>query len=148
MFFNKKKNADLDALMSATENLRNFFEAKLGDGWHFDIDKAFPCRLSVNAEDCGSGWHPAVLIVPKDQILQEEFRLNENGLSTSEGPRMAVFYGCDSGGKAPYTFFLHDIQATASPFNALKWMVAVPNDPMVESKSIAKVLTHFESFLR
>lgn len=148
MLFNKKKKENLDALISATENMRNYFQSQLGDGWHTDIDRAYPCKLGVDAEDCSRGWHPAVLMIPKNQSLLEQFQTNEVGLSDAEGPNMAVFYGCDSGGKAPYTFFLHDIQASAAPFKALGWMVAVAIDPQVGEKSVAKAIKHFERFMQ
>jgi hypothetical protein len=148
LFFNRKRNNQNDALLQVTEQIRQSLQRELGSNWYLDVERAYPCRL-VAEEGCEQVFHPAVVIIPREQILKPEYHMSPQGHSQKKGPTAAVFYGHHSNDIGITNFFLHTVNADASktPYFGYKAMVTVSSDPFILETSVNRIRDHFKEFL-
>jgi hypothetical protein len=146
MFGRKKSNRE-DALVAVTHQISEALRQKLGDGWHFSLDRAFPCQ--AEPDSCSVGHHPAVCLIPMSGILKAEYQMDDTGQSAKRGPNMAVLYGHHSDELGLTNFFVHDIQdrASANPFLAYKSLVGNSSYPLILDRTIEKIRAHFADYL-
>lgn len=145
--FGRKKSSREEALVAVTQQISEALRQKLGDGWHFSLDRAFPCQ--AEPDSCSIGHHPAVCLIPMSAILKVEFQMQHTGEGESRGPNMAVLYGHHSDELGVTNFFVHDIhdRASRNPFLGFKSLVGHSSDPQILERTVAKVREHFADYL-
>ena len=146
MFGRKKVNRE-EALIAATQEMSEVLKQNLGDGWHFSIDRAFPCQ--VVPDSCPVGHHPAVCIMPKNSILKAQYQMDDSGHSEERGPNMAVLYGHFFDELGWTDFFVHDIhdRVSKNPFLAYRSGVGPSTHPQIFERTVAKIRAHFADYL-